>query len=141
MTEEMNMARNGNGSPKLARPALDAHVTYAAPWRERMPDGSLSAPYGPPSPAAQATRAAKHRDWTWRPSGPLSAFSKESRVEAERMVAWLDAHEAELPDRERQVATLVYRGSHAIRWIARQIGVSRDSARSYLQRVRDKAGL
>jgi RNA polymerase sigma factor (sigma-70 family) len=62
--------------------------------------------------------------------------SKESLREGVRIRAWLAEHASELPDRERQVAQLVYLDGHAARWVARTLEISRASVRSYLQRIK-----
>lgn len=123
-------------TPQLAQPALESNLVYAAPWRDRLPDGSLSEPFGPASAAAQAAQTARIRDWSWR--APPRADNRRSKLCVEFEALPVDV--ANLSERERQVHALALQG-HAVRWIARHLGMRRETVKSYCRRIRAKAGL
>lgn len=107
---------------------------YAAPWRERMPDGSLTDPYGP-SASTYARRLADFKNWAWR----APEKKRAARERAERLVAWVEENRKQVPTRELEVYGWVYLRGMPVRWTARRLGVSRESVRTYLKRLRSRA--
>lgn len=99
------------------------------PWRERNPDGTLGPEYGPGTPATYARHLAQHRDWSFRMK------SKESRKNLD-LIEWMESGDrADVPVSERRVYEQICAG-HSVRYAARTLGLTRDSVRSYLDRLR-----
>ena len=101
---------------------------YAPPWRAFGPDGKLGAPYGPGTAATFSRHLAAHRDWSYRRP------SKVARG-LEGLVAWMEAKERDVPAGELRVY-LELRAGHSLRFVARNLGVSRETVRSYLRRLK-----
>jgi DNA-binding NarL/FixJ family response regulator len=112
--------------------------TYLAPWRERMPDGKLGPEYGPRSPLAQARRLARHKNWAYKPLASTAKpfFDKET---TEALVMFMRGGYGELredvPKREREVYVLVVEQGHAVRWVARELRIRRESVKGFLRRL------
>jgi DNA-binding CsgD family transcriptional regulator len=124
--------------PALAQPALESNLIYAAPFRERLPSGELGPEYGPRSAAAQAAQTARIRDWSYRaPPRDLRRSKLSALLSAQLSGATLDG----LSAREAQVYELVVTQGHSVRFVAKKLGMRRESVKSYLVRVQRKAGL
>lgn len=115
---------------------------YLPPWRDRLPSGELSVEsYGPASPAALARQVTRYRDWSYR----VATVSQDARQDGEAMRQYMrpdgGALREDVPDRERQVYLLVYEHGHSVRYVARQLEIKRESVRTYLRRLRERAEL
>lgn len=110
----------------------------APPWRERLPDGSLGEPYGPKSIATFAAHVARWKDWSWR------LPSKEARRDADVIIAYVRLEDGSfregIPPGELKVYVAVMEEGHSVRHTARTLGVSRETVRSYLRRLRARVG-
>jgi DNA-directed RNA polymerase specialized sigma24 family protein len=105
---------------------------YAPPWRELEADGRLGEPYGPQTVTAYARQVARFRDWAFKK--PVAKVSRQADAEAIREL--LGREDVAIPVSERTVGTLVFVQGHSVRWAARTMRVTRDSARSYIERLR-----
>ena len=107
---------------------------YLPPWRERRQDGSLGEVYGPNSTTAYARQVQKHRDWSWRTP------SKEAqREDADVLRAYMRSDKsATVPTSERKVYELVYELGHSVRYVARKLGVRRETVKSYIKRLKER---
>lgn len=107
------------------------------PWRERMPDGQLGPEYGPQTPATYARHVAQHRDWSFQPP-------KGDRKDAAKVLAYALLEDGsirvDLPESEALIVREIFMKGHSVRWLARQRGIKRDTIKSYLKRLRAKAG-
>lgn len=124
--------------PALAQPAIQSHAVYAAPFRERLPNGELGPEYGPVSPAAQAAQTARLRDWSFQP--PVRTDQRKSKLSAVLEPAG-GVRGVDLSPQERRVLDLIVGGGHSIRWVAKYLGLRRDTVRTYVARIKAKAGL
>lgn len=109
----------------MADPAKQA--IYMAPWRERRPDGELGKQYGP-SPSTYARQLNNHRNWAWAPTKQRDDLADcASVIESGRASS-----------RERDCYELLKAG-HSEREAASHLGVTRDSVRTYIRRLKAKA--
>jgi DNA-directed RNA polymerase specialized sigma24 family protein len=113
--------------------------TFSAPWRERMPDGTLGEQYGPSSPVAHARKLAVFKQWAFRPGEKPRAKPVIPEETATALVA-LVASGRDIPKRERDVFELVVVKGHAVRFVARQLGMRRQSVKSFLARLIGRLG-
>lgn len=131
-------------TPSVNNAVFDRAETYLPPWRERRQDGTLGDAYGPPSAAAYAVQTGKARDWSWRPAAPLTTRSRAVLEFAAQMAEFMRPTGGELrldvPDRERTVYVLVFERGHAVRWVARHLGMRASTVRVYIRRLRERLG-
>jgi DNA-directed RNA polymerase specialized sigma24 family protein len=123
----------GGGQLSVARRRAD--TIYLAPWREQLPDGSLSETYGPTTPSAYAKALRRFENWAWRWAQPDPAS------DAREVIGYMrDGETGELredvPDSEREVYLAVYERGQGVRQAARSAGLSRETVRSYLRRLK-----
>lgn len=109
----------------------------APPWRERGPDGKLGPEYGPKTAATYAKHVAQHRDWSYRTP------SKESRgADLDAIRDWIRLEDGtirlDVPEGEARVYLAIEQGD-SVRSAARRLGISRESVRSYLRRLKARA--
>lgn len=130
----------GGAMSKESTPAI--RFNFAAPWHERLDDGTLSAPYGPPSPAAHARAMVRHRDWSFK---RVTTPSKVARAaDAGELRAFMRLEDGtlrlDMPKAEVDAYLLVIERGHSERWAASKLGVSRRTVRVRLERLSAKAG-
>ncbi len=127
----------------MLQPQQDATVyaraeLYLPPFHERNPDGSLGVAYGP-SLGSFAAAVARAKDWAWRRQA-----SREARRDGALMRAFMRRPDGSLrpdvPAREQQVYVDVFEQGHNTRWVARHRGISRDTVKTYLKRLRGRLG-
>lgn len=112
---------------------MQSEAIYAPPWRDVLPNGKLSEPFGP-SLATYAKRVAEFRQWAFNRQP-----SKQARtVDAADVRALLLDGNAHIPDGERQVGKLVYLDGYSVRWVAKHLERSRRTVRVQLERLRDR---
>lgn len=114
-----------------------AATLFAPPWRERLPDGSLGEPYGP-TPQTFAQHVAKFRNWAFRMP------SKEARQDADILIAYVRMEDGTfrpgIPQGELRAYVAIFEEGHSVRHAARTLGLSRETIRSYLRRLRARVG-
>ena len=111
---------------------------FAAPWRERLPNGELGPEYGPVSVSAFARHLAKFRLWTWRP------ISTEARAaDAERLCVFMRPEGGELrgdiPAGEIAVYVEIYEQGCSTRHVAREHKWHRSTVLGYLRRLKARS--
>lgn len=124
------------GPPKMMQ------TNFAPPWREVMPTGKLGPEYGPASAAAYARQIARFKDWSWRTP------SKVARRDADEVIGWMrqvgtpgeGELRAEVPTSEREAYLLIFEQGHSVRYVARLRGITRESVKSYLRRLKARIG-
>jgi len=109
----------------------------APPWRERLPDGTWHE-YGPRTLSTYQRHVERFKNWAYRKP------SKEALRDADQMIAFVRLEDGSfrdgIPDGELKVYVHVYEKGHAIRHAARELGLSRETVRSYLRRLRARVG-
>jgi DNA-directed RNA polymerase specialized sigma24 family protein len=114
----------------------DVESILLPPWRERLPDGRLGQEYGPRSVRTYERQIARWKDWAYRRP------SREARLHADDLIAFMRLEDGSLredvPPSERDVYVLIYEQGHSIRWTARERGLSRETVRSYIRRLKAK---
>lgn len=107
---------------------------YAPPWRDVMPDGTLGPEYGPKSAAGYARLLVDFKLGI----APPQRSPAQAR-DLDRLRAWIRLEDGTLrldvPRAEAQVFLGLEQGL-GLRAIARQLGLSRETVRSYLRRLR-----
>lgn len=135
---------------------------FRAPFRERLPDGTLGMEYMPIS--CKTGRAVTHdqaqRDYSecheainsgglW--SHEIEALSRPAtlrgrerlrveRYDHEAVTAYVDRHVSELPKRELEAYCLFYDQRRSYQEAARIMGVAISTARELVRRLRRKSG-
>ena len=105
---------------------LDKANAFAAPWRERLPNGELGAEYGP-SPATYHRRWAAHRNWAHRPPNSVAGLR-----------SFVAAHADEIPARELECYQLLASGlTHE--QAAERMGTARGTIGVWIRRLRQRA--
>ncbi len=109
----------------------------APPWREMLPSGEVGEPYGP-SPSAYAEHVRRFKNWAFR------LPSKEARLDADQLIAFVRREDGNfregIPSGELKVYAAIFEQGHSVRHAARELGVSRETVRSYLRRLRARVG-
>lgn len=110
---------------------FERSAIYASPWRDILPDGSLSPPYGP-SPSTLARQRARHEDWAWRPGrGPRNSLHELEPAVFPGGEARLD-----IPQRELDVFRLLVDENLTRRQAAARMGVSINTVKTLVQRLK-----
>lgn len=117
---------------------LQIAETYAAPWRERNLDGTLGAEYGPLSPTTFARQLNEFRQWAFRKDTAQRAKAPADEGVMVAVSVYVDAND--VPRREREVFELLAKG-HSRRFVARALGVRRETVKSFWKRLRARAGV
>lgn len=107
----------------------EAQALYAPPWRD-----SQGREYGP-SMAAYTRQLARHKDWSYRPT-PADEFYERLRAFMRPGGVLRD----DLPESEVRAYLIVVEQRSSTRYAARLLGVSRESVRSYLKRLKRRMG-
>jgi len=114
-----------------------AATMFAPPWVDVLPNGER-VEYGPRSLATYAAHVAKYKLWSWRMP------SKESRQDADTLIAYVRLEDGSfregIPQGELKVYVQVFEHGHSVRHAARDLGLSRETVRSYLRRLRARVG-
>lgn len=112
------------------------HELFAAPWAEPLIDqrGETELIEYGPQPSTYHRQLQRYRLWSWRPE-PQSATTDAADVVAYMREA---GGLQKAPRREREVYMLVYERGRSVRWSAKALGITRESARSYLRRLRGR---
>ena len=113
-----------------------AATLYAPPWLERRPDGTV-VEYGP-SPQTFAQHVERFKNWAWRMP------SKEARQDADLLIAYVRLEDGSfregIPKGELRAYVAVFEEGHSVRHAARTLGLSRETVRSYMRRLRGRVG-
>ena len=113
---------------------------YSAPWADQLPTGELSE-YGP-SPTTHARHLAEHKLWSWRPDKVPSKAARSPEADALRAYMRPDGQHlrADVPKRELEIYLLIFEHGRSPRWVAKHLEITRSTVRTYIRRLRGRAG-
>lgn len=102
------------------------------PWRALQPDGNLGAEYGPKTAETYARHCRESADWSFKKQGT-------PRDHAALIREYMATNPPEVSERQREAFSLVMVDGLGAGAAGDDMGCSRGSVRTYLERLKMKA--